>query len=150
MYYFLSICYNNEKEEENMAENKKKRTAKDLLKEFSWFYIVLAVSYIVAFLLCLAVPEIADKLKEGLGNNIMIELGVTAIVSAIFYLWYFWLARRVADGKSNGTFYMILLFLGIGGSVVNMLTTKGATMLNIETITDIIGLYFLFQVRKED
>lgn len=133
-----------------MAENKKKRTAKDLLKEFSWFYIVLAVSYIVAFLLCLAVPEIADKLKEGLGNNIMIELGVTAIVSAIFYLWYFWLARRVADGKSNGTFYMILLFLGIGGSVVNMLTTKGATMLNIETITDIIGLYFLFQVRKED
>lgn len=133
-----------------MAENKKKKTVRDLLKEFSWFYIVLAVSYIVAFLLCLAVPEIADKLKEGLGNNIMIELGTTAIVSAIFYLWYFWLARRVADGKSNGTFYMILLFIGIGGSVVNMLTTKGATMLNIDTIADIIGLYFLFQVRKED
>ena len=133
-----------------MAENKKKKSAKDLLREFSWFYVVLAVSYIGAFLLCLCVPTIADKLKEGLGNDAMIELGVTAVVSAIFYMWYFWLARRVADGKSNGTFYMILLFLGIAGSAVNMLTTKGATMLNIETIADIIGLYFLYQARKED
>ena len=133
-----------------MAENKKKKTARDLLKEFSWFYVVLAVSYIGAFLLCLAIPEVADKLKEGLGNDVMEKLGATAVVTAIFYLWYFWLARRVAAGKSNGTFYMILLFLGIGGAVVNMLTTKGATMLNIETIADIIGLYFLFQVRKED
>lgn len=132
-----------------MAENKKK-SARDILKEFSWFYVVLAVAYIIAFLLCLVVPDIADKLKEGFGNDIMIGLGATAVVSAIFYLWYFWLARRVADGKSNGTFYMILLFIGIGGSVVNMLTTKGATMLNIETIADIIGLYFLLQVRKEN
>ena len=133
-----------------MADNKNKKTARDLLKEFSWVYVVLAVAYIVAFLLCLAVPEVADKLKENLGNDIMIELGATAVVSAIIYLWYFWLARRTADGKSNGTFYMILLFIGIGGSVVNMLITKGATMLDIDTITDIIGLYFLLQVRKED
>ena len=132
-----------------MAENKKK-SARGILKEFSWIYVILAVAYIVAFLLCLAVPEIANKLKEGLGNDIMIGLGATAVVSTIFYLWYFWLARRIADGKSNGTFYMILLLLGIGGSVVNMLTTKGATLLNIDTIVDIIGLYFLLQVRKED
>ena len=45
---------------------------------------------------------------------------------------------------------MILLLLGIGGAVVNMITTKGATLLNIDTIVDIIGLYFLLQVRKED
>ena len=132
-----------------MAENKKK-SARGLLKEFSWIYVVLAVAYIIAFLLCLAVPEIADKLKEASNNDIMIGLGATAVVSAIFYLWYFWLARRVADGKSNGTFYMILLLLGIGGAVVNMITTKGATLLNIDTIVDIIGLYFLLQVRKED
>ena len=132
-----------------MAENKKK-SARGILKEFSWIYVILAVAYIIAFLLCLAVPEIANKLKEGLGNDIMIGLGATAVVSAIFYLWYFWLARRAADGMSNGTFYMVLLLLGIGGSVVNMLTTKGATLLNIDTIVDIIGLYFLLQVRKED
>ena len=132
-----------------MAENKKK-SARGILKEFSWIYVILAVAYIVAFLLCLAVPQIADKLKEATNNDIMIGLGATAVVSAIFYLWYFWLARRVADGKSNGTFYMILLLLGIGGAVVNMITTKGATLLNIDTIVDIIGLYFLLQVRKED
>jgi hypothetical protein len=132
-----------------MAENKKK-SARGILKEFSWIYVILAVAYIVAFLLCLAVPQIADKLKEASNNDIIIGLGATAVVSAIFYLWYFWLARRVADGKSNGTFYMVLLLLGIGGSVVNMLTTKGATLLNIDTIVDIIGLYFLLQVRKED
>jgi hypothetical protein len=143
------MCYDNEKEGENMAENKKK-SARGILKEFSWIYVILAVAYIVAFLLCLAVPQIADKLKEGFGNDIMIGLGATAVVSAIFYLWYFWLAGRIADGKSNGTFYMVLLLLGIGASVVNMLTTKGATLLNIDTIVDIIGLYFLLQVRKED
>ena len=132
-----------------MAENKKK-SARGILKEFSWIYVILAVAYIVAFLLCLAIPQIADKLKEASNNDIMIGLGATAVVSAIFYLWYFWLARRVADGKSNGTFYMILLLLGIGGAVVNMITTKGATLLNIDTIVDIIGLYFLLQVRKED
>lgn len=132
-----------------MGENKKK-SASGILKEFSWIYVMLAVAYIVAFLLCLAVPEIADKLKDNLGNDIMIGLGTTAVVSALIYLWYFWLARRVADGKSNGTLYMVLLLLGIGGSVVNMLTTKGATLLNIDTIVDIIGLYFLLQVRKED
>ena len=132
-----------------MAENKKK-SARGILKEFSWIYVILAVAYIVAFLLCLAVPQIADKLKEATNNDIMIGLGATAVASAIFYLWYFWLARRVADGKSNGTFYMILLLLGIGGAVVNMITTKGATLLNIDTIVDIIGLYFLLQVRKED
>ena len=82
-----------------MAENKKK-SARGILKEFSWIYVILAVAYIIAFLLCLAVPEIANKLKESLGNNIMIGLGATAVVSAIFYLWYFWLARRVADGKA--------------------------------------------------
>ena len=132
-----------------MAENKKK-SARGMLKEFSWIYVILAVAYIVAFLLCLAIPQIADKLKEATNNDIMIGLGATAVASAIFYLWYFWLARRIADGKSNGTFYMVLLLLGIGGSVVNMLTTKGATLLNIDTIVDIIGLYFLLQVRKED
>ena len=132
-----------------MAENKKK-SARGILKEFSWIYVILAVAYIIAFLLCLAVPQIADKLKEASNNDIMIGLGATAVVSAIFYLWYFWLARRVADGKSNGTFYMILLLLGIGAAVVNMITTKGATLLNIDTIVDIIGLYFLLQVRKED
>ena len=132
-----------------MAENKKK-SARGMLKEFSWIYVILAVAYIVAFLLCLAIPQIADKLKEATNNDIMIGLGATAVVSAIFYLWYFWLAGRIADGKSNGTFYMVLLLLGIGGSVVNMLTTKGATLLNIDTIVDIIGLYFLLQVRKED
>ena len=131
-------------------KRREKISARGILKEFSWIYVILAVAYIIAFLLCLAVPEIANKLKEGLGNDIMIGLGATAVVSAIFYLWYFWLAGRVADGKSNGTFYMILLLLGIGGSVVNMLTTKGATLLNIDTIVDIIGLYFLLQVRKED
>ena len=132
-----------------MADNKKK-PARGILKEFSWIYVILAVGYIAAFLLCLVIPEIADKLKDNLGNDIMIGLGATAIASAIIYLWYFWLAGRVADGKSNGTFYMVLLLLGIGGSVVNMLTTKGATLLNIDTIVDIIGLYFLLQVRKED
>ena len=126
-----------------------KRTPSENLKSFSIIYIILAVLCVAAVALCWIIPDIASGLKANLGENILISFSLSAAVSIIFYLWYFWLARRVADGKSNGTLYMILLLVGIISAIVNFFVTKNFTFLTIDTITDIIGLCLLLQVRKE-
>lgn len=127
------------------------KTPKENLKSFSIVYIILAVLYIGALILCYAIPDIANSLKSSLGNDIFTYLGTATAVNAVFNLWYFWLCRRVADGKSKGTLYMILLILSIAGSIINAITQqKGIiTFLSIDAIIDLFGLYFLYQARKE-
>lgn len=127
-----------------------KRTPRETLKSFSWIYIIISVFYIVGTIICFFMPELSDSIKEGLGDDWQIILGTTAGVTVLFNLWYFWLARRVADGKSQGTLYMILLILGIIGSIVTFLRTAGVSkVLSFDAIVDLCGLYFLLQVRKE-
>lgn len=127
------------------------KTPKENLKSFSIVYIILAVLYIGALILCYAIPDIANSLKSSLGNDILTYFSVATAVNAVFNLWYFWLCRRVADGKSKGTLYMILLILSIAGSIINAITQqKGIiTFLSIDAIIDLFGLYFLYQARKE-
>ena len=95
-------------------------------------------------------PELKDGIIEGLGKDGMLTLNVTAGVVVVLNLWYFWLCRRVADRKSEGTLYMILLLLGVIGSLVTFFTTKGAgKALSFDAVVDLCGLYFLMQARKE-
>ena len=128
-----------------------KRTPKETLKSFSWIYVILAAFYAVATILCFAVPDVANELKKGLGDDGMIGLGTAGALTVLFNLWYFWLAGRVVDGKSNGTLYMILLILGIVGSITSFLTTKtlATGVLSLDFIVDIFGLYFLCEVRNQ-
>ena len=130
--------------------NMSKRTPKEDLKSFSWIYIILAVLYAAGVIICFVMPELADKLKEGLGDDWMLKMGIAGGVTALLNIWYFWLARRVAAGKSNGTFFMILLLLGIIGSIVTFFTTKTTAtgLLSLDSIADICGLYFLCKARK--
>ena len=127
------------------------KTPKENLKSFSIVYIILAVLYIGALILCYAIPDIANSLKSSLGNDILTYFSVATAVNAVFNLWYFWLCRGVADRKSKGTLYMILLILSIAGSIINAITQqKGIiTFLSIDAIIDLFGLYFLYQARKE-
>ena len=95
-------------------------------------------------------PELKDGITKGLGTDGMLSLNITAGVVIAINLWYFWLCRRVADRKSKGTLYMILLILGVAGSLVSFFTTKGAgRALSFDAIIDICGLYFLMQAKKE-
>ena len=128
-----------------------KRTSYDIMKSFSWIYIIVALFYAIGTIICFAMPELRNGLEESLGGNDgMIKLGVTAGVTILLNLWYFWLARRVAAKKSDGVLYGVLLILGIVGAIVTFFTTKaGATsLLSIDFIIDTIGLYYLAQVRK--
>ena len=128
----------------------KKKTSRKTLKSFSWIYIVMSIFYVVGIIICNVMPELKDGITEGLGKDGMLSLNISAGVTVVLNLWYFWLCRRAADGKSKGTLYMILLILGVVSSLVTFFTTKGAgRALGFDAIVDLCGLYFLMQVRKE-
>ena len=127
-----------------------KRTPHETLKSFSWIYVVVSIFYVVGIIICNVMPELKDGITEGLGKDGILTLNVTAGVVVVLNLWYFWLCRRVADHKSKGTLYMILLILGIVSSLVTFFTTKGAgRTLSFDAVIDICGLYFLMQAKKE-
>ena len=127
-----------------------KRSASENLKSFSWIYIIVSILYIAGTIICNVMPELKNVLTEGLGNDAMLTLNITAGVVVVLNLWYFWLCRRVADGKSEGNLYMVLLILGVVGSLVTFFTTKGAgRALSFDAVIDLCGLYFLMQARKE-
>ena len=127
-----------------------KKSPRETLKSFSWIYIIVSIFYVVGIIICNVMPELKDEITEGLGTDRMLSLNITAGVVIAINLWYFWLCRRVADGKSKGTLYMILLILGVAGSLVTFFTTKGAgKALSFDAIIDICGLYFLMQAKKE-
>ena len=127
-----------------------KRSASENLKSFSWIYIIVSIFYVVGTIICNVMPELKNGLTEGLGNDAMLTLNTTAVAVVVINLWYFWLCRRVADGKSEGNLYMVLLILGIVGSLVSFFTTKGVgRALSFDAVIDLCGLYFLMQVRKE-
>ena len=129
----------------------KKRTPRKNLKSFSWIYIIVSIFYVVGIIICNVMPELKDGLTEGLGKDGMLSLNITAGVVVALNLWYFWLCRRVADRKSEGTLYMILLILGVVGSLVSFFTTKGAgRALSFDAVIDICGLYFLMQSKKDN
>ena len=128
----------------------KKRTPRETLKSFSWIYIVVSIFYLVAIIICNVMPELKNGINEGLGKDGMLTLNISAGVVVLINLWYFWLCRRVADGKSKGNLYMVLLILGVVGSLVSFFTTKGAgRALSFDAVIDLCGLYFLMQARKE-
>ena len=127
-----------------------KRSASENLKSFSWIYIIISIFYVVGTIICNFMPELKNGLTKGLGNDAMLTFNVSAGVVVVFNLWYFWLCRRVADGKSEGNLYMVLLILGVIGSLVTFFTTKGAgKALSFDAVVDLCGLYFLMQARKE-
>ena len=127
-----------------------KKSPRETLKSFSWIYIIVSIFYVVGIIICNVMPELKDGITEGLGTDGMLSLNITAGVVVALNLWYFWLCRRVADRKSEGTLYMILLILGVAGSLVTFFTTKGAgKALSFDAIIDICGLYFLMQAKKE-
>lgn len=127
-----------------------KRTPRENLKSFSWIYVVVSIFYIAAIIICNVMPELKDGITKGLGKDGMLTLNITAVVVVLLNLWYFWLCRRVADRKSEGTLYMILLILGVVGSLVTFFTTKGVgRALSFDAIIDICGLCFLIQAKKE-
>jgi len=131
-----------------------KRSPKENLKSFSIIYIIVSAFYVIGAIICNCMPELSKPIAEAFtrdGINGMMMFNISAGVVVLLNLWYFWLCRRVANGKSEGTLYMILLILGVVGSIVTFFTTKGAgRALTFDAVIDICGLYFLMQSKKDN
>ena len=131
-----------------------KRSPKENLKSFSIIYIIVSAFYVIGAIICNCMPELSKPIAEAFVRdeiNGMMMFNISAGVVVLLNLWYFWLCRRVANGKSEGTLYMILLILGVVGSIVTFFTTKGAgRALTFDAVIDICGLYFLMQSKKDN
>ena len=129
-----------------------KKSPKENLKSLSWIYIILVVIYTVVAIVCNFVPSVSNILKDYYGSNdIILALNVSVVVNILTYLWYFWLARRVADGKSKGTLYMVLLILGLVGQIVSVIMARSLAVISaVDFIADAMGLYYLCKIKSED
>lgn len=126
------------------------RSAKETLRSYSIIYVILAIFNVALAVICSVIPEISNMLKTAFGNEGMLAIYIGTAVNVIFYLWYFWLVRRVADGKSKGTLLMILLILGVVGTIVSFFTAKASiTIFSLDFIVDTIGLCYLIRARQE-
>ena len=119
-----------------------KRSPSENLKSFSIIYIILIVVYIIGALLCNFVPEVANLFKGSAeSKDVLLAINIGTVGSCIFCLWYFWLARRVADGKSEGTLYMVLLVLSIVKTLL--------LIIFIELKLDFSRVFILFKLLKK-
>lgn len=128
----------------------KKKSPEQKLKSFSWTYIILAALIAILALVALFVPAVKDVIVEHATEKNTYQLFVATLVTQIvIYIWYFWLARRVADGKSKGTLYMVLLALGAIGGIISIFAgpTKGSGSLDLAL--NIVGLYFVTKIRNK-
>ena len=92
----------------------RKRTPKENLKSFSLVYIIVALIYAVGAIICNFMPELSKPLAEAFtmnGLDGMLVFNISAGIVVLLNIWFFFLCKRVADGKSKGTLYIILLVL---------------------------------------
>ena len=130
----------------------RKKSPKEILKSLSITYVILAVLYLIGGIAFNLIPGFSENLIKAAGDeNAMITLNAGIIVDIIIYLWYFWLARRVAEGKSNGTLYLVLLILGVVGGIIKIITASGTRGIGtLDFALNCVGLYYLLKVRKEN
>ena len=130
-----------------------KKGPKETIKGFSYVYLFFAVLGCIFAILVLLVPNFNEALKQvpEIPKNISPKaFFVTSIItSSLCDLWYFWLARRYANGKSKGYFYMVLLILGVISGLVSIFTgTKNYSSINF--IIALVGLILMIRAKKSE
>ena len=130
----------------------RKRTPTEVLKGFSWTYVFFAVIEIILAIIVLCIKEFPEEIKalmpQNLGLDIKNYLLAIFITSALLASLYFWLARRVANGKSRGTLYIVLLIIGLIGNICATFTGTRTSTVNL--VINAVALYFVIKVRKEN
>lgn len=135
---------------------KQKRSPKELLRSFSWLYIIYAAFGIALAVVIAAVPVVREAIVKVKGNeegNPVINAEVVIIVQILIALWYFWLVRRFCDGKSRGTVYMVLLILSVASGIVSIIFpgTQGTTSFTTTKLAiDALALFWLSMARKSE
>ena len=129
--------------------------AKKALRTYSWVYVILAVFVGILAIAVLTVPEVLEAVEKSYStanlNGVKPEtvLCTTFVMQALVYLWYFWLLRRVANGKSNGTLLMVLLIIGIICSVFELIGAFQISAL-LKIAINAWVLYLILKIRNAD
>ena len=97
---------------------KDKISAREYLRNFNCIYILLAILTLLLIIPCYIYPqtslEIVTKRGLEIGNLTASQiLTISYIIESAFYVFNFFLIRRVVKGKSNGTVISVLLLIGI-------------------------------------
>lgn len=135
---------------------KQKRSPKELLRSFSWLYIIYVVLGVALAVVIATVPVVRDAIVSVKGNeegNPVIIAETILIIQILIALWYFWLVRRFCDGKSRGTVYMVLLILSVASGIVSIIFpgNQGTTSFNTTKLAiDALALFWLVKARKSE
>ena len=129
----------------------KKKAPKQVLKGFSWIYIFFAVVAIIFAVIIGCSKELPETFSTIVPKNMDMSpkdyLMMSFIASSLVELWYFWLLRRFISGKSKGTFYMVLLIIGVVGNIISLFFDPNMSTINL--VLDAVALYFVLMARKE-
>lgn len=129
----------------------KKRSYKQSLRTFGWTYIFFAVAALLCAILVLLIPSISEAFKPYINDDIdpKLYLEIVLIVNMLIEIWYLWLSRRFVSGKSSGTFYMILLIIGVVGNLYSLIFVN-TNMSTINLVLDAVALFFVLGAKKQE
>ena len=132
-----------------------------LLKKLSILCYILGIAGIIIAVIAMN-TNFGDTLFEGYVRNYQVPpeieidtkvfAGINVIMSSLFTLFEGWLlGRAVKDGRKT-TFLIILLVLGIISPIIEICAAGFNSILNVESIGNIIGIlvkgFILNQVLK--
>lgn len=124
-------------------------TGEKLLKKLSILCYILGIVGIVVGIVAIN-TNLGDTLFEGYMENNQIQstagvdaktiAGISFIMSCIFTLFEGWLLGRAAKDGRKTTFLIILLILGIISPIIEICSAGFNSILNMESIANIIGI----------
>ncbi len=140
-------------------------TGSSLLKKLSIFCYILGIVGIIIGIIAMY-TNLGDTLFEGYMENYQIQsntkidpkilAGISFIISCLFTLFEGWLLGRAAKDGKKTTFLIILLILGIISPIIEICSAGFNSILNMESIANIIGVLIkafilnqTIKVRKE-
>ena len=126
------------------------------LNTLSKIYYILAAICVFIFIFVLVFSNQAQSAIENAFKSIelngmdpKIVLFISLGCEAAFYVLFGWLASRVANKKSRGTLFMVLLILNITTSLIGLIldyNALGSIILAIDSFT----LYNIIELRKNN
>ncbi|MEE0865231.1 MAG: hypothetical protein U0L98_00240 [Clostridia bacterium] len=124
-------------------------TGEKLLKKLSILCYILGIVGIIIGIIAMN-TNLGDTLFEGYMENNQIQstagvdaktiAGISFIMSCIFTLFEGWLLGRAAKDGRKTTFLIILLILGIISPIIEICSAGFNSILNMESIANIIGI----------
>lgn len=140
-------------------------TGEKLLKKLSIFCYILGIVGIIIGIIAMN-TDLGDTLFEGYMKDYQIQsnasidaktlASISFIMSCVFTLFEGWLLGRASKDGRKTTFLIILLILGIISPIIELCSAGFNSILNMESIANIIGVLIkafilnqTIKVRKE-